>query len=210
MSKMTLWVHVMAVVAVVVGVGGEAAAQSIVGRVGFPVGGGGEVETRAGGSSADVDVDDGSGMSLEALILKGAGRGARLGAFIQYTDNREFEPEQGGELRTGSSLALDGVVEFDLAKTSGVSFHAAGLGGLMVYFPDDDLEEMQEQADDEGVKFGFNLGGGLGLAVPLSGKLALRGDFYAMYEQATLIDGEQLEYALTNTRYMLAVGFMLR
>ncbi|MEO1269144.1 MAG: hypothetical protein AAFX99_13665 [Myxococcota bacterium] len=208
-SSRQQWALGAAVMLAALGVGQEVYAQAIVGRVGFPVGGSGEGEYRTDGSSNDVDADDGSGVSVEALILKRVGRGSRLGALVQYTNNREFEPEDGGELRTGSSLALDGVLEFDLTRTSGVTLHAAVLGGLMIYFPDDDLEALQEQANDEGAKFGFNGGGGLGLMVPLSGQLALRGDLYAMYEQATLVDGEQFEYTLSNTRFMLAVGFMV-
>jgi hypothetical protein len=165
-----------------------------VGRIGFIVGGGGDLEGKCSGSGcgttgSSANYDDKSSLVLGADLMGHLGPQLRLGGGLLFAPNTSFEGDHGGDLDAGSDLSLQVIVEgvFDVSPT--VALTLRGQGGGLFLFPGGDLSDAIDSDKSlcdsvpanqtcevkDGPYVGWTAGGGFG-ALFAAGTVAIRAD----------------------------------
>jgi hypothetical protein len=190
----------------------SAAAQvSVIGRFGVLLTGGGEFESDFGIFEVNEDFDDESGPNMDVAIAYRPSDPFRIGGMLHLIFDREVDPDFGSEFDMGASLGilLFGEGEIGETRKGNFSFHANGFLGPILYFSEDDLEDLQDAVDDEHTAVGIGFGIGLGGSYWVSQEVGIRLDMHGMGESVELVedprDGDELSASNFSLRLDLGV-----
>lgn len=176
----------------------------LVARAGLLVWGSGEVESECTGSgcgdmsSESVDHDDASQFVLEADLLFHTSPKLRLGFGALFVPGSEVEPE-GSTTDTELGMEVTPIAIIEGVFGRKVAGTLRAFGGVPLFFPGDDLDELDELCDEvrdqgqacdnsSGPFLGYTLGAGGGVVGQVSKSIALRGDLVLQYQSVRVIE----------------------
>lgn len=175
-----------------------------------PVGGGGEFRFASDeGEDDDEDWDDPSGAAVLGSWTSECGGEGGWGIGARYTPGFEVDPDWDGDFDFGALLEPMFVAEYVPSKAGDWPVILSGQAGPLLILPDDDLEDVQEAVDDEGMKVGLHVGAGAGSAWTTD-RIAVRGTLGTTWRLATLAEDDDGTFSFSGLTWWLAAEARFR
>ncbi|MEZ4231503.1 MAG: hypothetical protein R3B89_20160 [Polyangiaceae bacterium] len=187
-------------------------------RIGYSVGGAGEIEDEYAGATAKTSYDQVGGSLLEIDLLGHVSYGLRLGGGLMVLPSSEVDIKGGSEFELGTEAAVAFIAEgvFDLSSQLALTVRGfvgasvLSVGGDYKDYRDGLCEDIDCGWDDQ--LSGATAGLGVGLLIPLKG-VNLRADLmtqgYAVSGTFLRAGGEAWTATISGSRTLLMAGVEL-